>query len=427
MDHADPEEELLIDLSNTPVSEPDYLTVTLTRSSAEERWGFLTYNHRFPLTVGKVDDRLSNVLQKGDVVVSINGVVLESFESAAVLIRHAQEKMVLAIDRPHSAENGGHVDVKVAASTTVASSNGLSSNTNKATGANGENGSLLIAHACVAVAPSARLTEKPQKLSVDAVLLAATRSNVDAVLVHLPKPPRVALYNVQNCPLGEKEGFTGEFHQYLQQFLSQQALQAGSANKDVRFDAVTAAIGSGIARLPGELIKEISTKGSDTVKRQEATACSSYERERFVSQLNAICSVVQSCKRAREERKEELAAATRQRKAALRESLKAYQLLYSDADDTSVLTGTASIKATSFAFARQAAMAQPAISGLQITTLPTPQVNLSIQPSSNPGPLHQMLPPPPYTQQRKKRERRRKRGDALQAPSGTGVLPQPFQ
>lgn len=327
------DEDMLVDLSDPTVTAPPPLvTVTLERESLDARWGFLTYNHRFPLTIGKAEDHVAHLLRKGDVIVSVNGTTPRTFDEAAVVMRQVQRRLVLTIDRSGS---GATTAVPVAANVVHQQRRSAES----ASSALGAEGSLL-SEVPQSTSPFAASDIQSQTADVASVVrprpivLNPIRSNFDLVLNHLQRPPRVAVYDRSTCPFDASQGFTEDFHDFVQNFLTEQALAAGAPNKDVRFDAISAVLGIGISRLPNELVKDVSVRGSEFIKKRDASQVGSHERERFAAQMNALCGAVQTAKQQRRETRKRLREERAAVVAAAKESLAAYkELCSSDASD----------------------------------------------------------------------------------------------
>jgi hypothetical protein len=162
-------------------------------------------------------------------------------------------------------------------------------------------------------------------------------------LMHLPKPPRVATYNRHECPLGPEYGFTDAFHSFIQDFLTEQALGSAAPSNDLRYDAITAVMKSGIARLPNELIRDITQRGGEVLRKQEANShYSSAEKDRFMTQMNAMNSIVQDKKRERQEHDDAARLRAAEAKARVRESMQLYHRMCGDGDDNLFITSLAS-------------------------------------------------------------------------------------
>ncbi|CUG93249.1 Hypothetical protein, putative [Bodo saltans] len=344
------EEDDLVDLSVTGISDaPTSCIVQLARSSTDERWGFLLFNNRFPLTVGKVDNvTLINSLFKGDVIVAINGVSVGSFDSAAQIMRAAGLELSLTVDLNSEARQQRQREERAAVASAGQQRSSLQgpgklSSDNATTSPGADSSPFTIAPGDVALTATV-----PQKvLKVDPITVAPSRSNVDVVLMHLPKPPRVATYNRHECPLGPEYGFTEAFHTFIQDFLTEQALGSSAPTNDLRYDAITAVMKSGIARLPNELIRDITQRGGEVLRKQEANShFSSAEKDRFMTQMNAMNSIVQDKKRERQEEEEAIRQRAVETKTRVRESMQLYHRMCGDGDDNLFITSLASSSTT---------------------------------------------------------------------------------
>lgn len=326
---------------------PTTCVVQLLRASVEDRWGFLLYNNRFPLMVGKVDNAtISASLFKGDVIVAINGVSVVSFESAAQIMRAAGLELNLTIDLGSEFRQERLREEKAVAAqlnSTSASSSGQKASVDIAAFSDAASPSIASKNSGDSSHPS---SSHQRVLRVDPITVTPSRSNVDVVLVHLPKPPRVATYNKHDCPFGPEYGFTEAFHKYIQDFLTEQALGGSSPTNDLRFDAITAVMRSGIARLPNELIRDITQRGGEVLRKQETNShLSGTEKDRFMTQMNSMNSVIQDKKRERQEAVD----AARQRDAAsrvrIKESMQLYHRMCGDGDDNLFVTSLPSSSA----------------------------------------------------------------------------------
>lgn len=328
----------LVDLSVNESTEDNSSLVALQihRSTADERWGFLFYNNRFPLTVGRVDNpTVTHLLFKGDVVVGINGVMVESFEQGATMMRGAGLTLTLTIDCRHSVLRGEPQQPQqppsLAQSLTAVAKDAPAPMRPIASPFTFGKESHGDGH------PAARTTAPT--LRVVPVAMIPSRSNIDILLNRLPKPPRVATYSQQGCPFTEKEGFTAGFHEWLKDFMTEEAF--AEPRNDLRFDAISTVMRKGIARLPNELIRDITHRGSDAARKQEATHVTVVDRERFMTQTNSMCSIVMLKKRERQGAEEDRVANDRATMGKIKEKLHMYQRLCTEVDDAAFV-GTSS-------------------------------------------------------------------------------------
>lgn len=339
MSYDDDESDQLVDLSdpNAMVTAPDqYTVVVLERPNVLERWGFLTYNQRFPLTVGRVDHHRSHLLQKGDIIRAVDFTVPNSYESAAALVSRAQLRITLTIDRDHVAQ-ASPIPIEIPSAL---------SHMRSSAHVEGSSEQLPDRRAALPLPPTALanktqnvehragLSSPPATCAVPPMTLQPLRSNVDLVLRHLPLPPREAVYDRCGCPFGADMGFDDKTHAFLEQFLVDQSLKVASPNSDVRFDAITAVAGSGIARLPNELLKDVSLRGAEFIKKRDAAQCGTVERERFLAQMNALHTAMFDVKSGLETAKGGRMESHAMRLNTARETLAAYRQLCGDSAPT---------------------------------------------------------------------------------------------
>lgn len=337
----------LVDLSVSGSAEtPSHSVISLVRSSVDERWGFLLYNNRFPLMVGRVENpSITRLLLKGDIIQAINGVTVESFELAAQMMRMAKLQLNLTIDMSsevRSAKKDSNGDPAIVSPSPV-------SNGNEGSEALGSSPVPSLSSPFAMISP---ITQQPwsttapsadrKVLRVDPITITPSRSNVDVVLAHLPKPPRIATYNRHECPLGPEQGFTDAFHSFVQNFIAEQALASATPSTDLRYDAISAVMKSGIARLPNELIRDITQRGGDVLRRQEANVhCSGVERDRFITQMNSMNSIIQDKKRERQEAEDAEHQRQLSERARIKEAMQLYHRMCGDGDDNLFIVPTA--------------------------------------------------------------------------------------
>jgi hypothetical protein len=346
------EDDDLVDLSVSASSTtPAHATVSLVRSSIDEKWGFLLFNNRFPLMVGRVDasKAIAESLIKGDVITAINGVTMSSFDAAVQLMHHAKLQLSLTIDLASAART-----CKTPAAGGGPSKSIRPDDASPLPLADGESPTAVgeTSSPYAATAPhgwdAGPFGEPPKKvLRVDPITITPSRSNVDVVLARLPKPPRIATYNRHECPFGQEQGFTDSFHNFVQDFIADQALGSATPNNDLRFDAISAVMKSGIARLPNELIRDITQRGGDVLRRQEANLHSGVERDRFFTQVNAMNTIILDKKRAHYEAKTAALQKAQTEAGRLREAMQLYQRMCGDCDDQVFISPSAASSARS--------------------------------------------------------------------------------
>jgi hypothetical protein len=354
----DGEEEALIDLSVDDINHedsipdiPQQITVTLHRESTRVSWGiFIQGNRKFPLTIGKVDERLSHLLQATDVIVAINEVEPESYDEAVQLYRASKVRMVLTILRapPFSAGDTGVFK----SATTKASGDVHAPSSTAADGvvATGFHDAKSSGNDVYAFSQRSEIPHKKHEhpsssssstLVIEPMVLQQMRSNLDVVLKFIAKAPRQAVYDRRRCPLGESDGFTASFHERIQSQLTQNALGELPSTAtaphpkriDVRHDAVAAAQGIGLNRIPDELIRDISMRSIDQQKRQESHQVSGGDAERAQSLYMSLSQHLAKTKKGAEETKRSDYQALKRRRVECQEALTLYQTLCGDEDD----------------------------------------------------------------------------------------------